>query len=156
MTGLNLRALLGSLHDHDVRYVLIGGVAVGAHGYIRATVDADIVPDPDPDNLRRLGNALVSINATLPLSGDAPFRHAQHGPALLRSRNITLATRFGDLDIIQWADGVPSFAALDDRALDSALLGVPVRVCALGDLRAMKQAAGRTVDRLDLENLPLG
>lgn len=65
MSPLDLRGLLAALHDGQVRFVLIGGVAVGAHGYVRATEDVDIVPDPSPENVRRLGNALVDMDATL-------------------------------------------------------------------------------------------
>jgi predicted nucleotidyltransferase len=58
LSELDLRRLLESLRDHDVRFIVIGGVAVGAHGYVRATEDLDVVPDPDPANLDRLVDAL--------------------------------------------------------------------------------------------------
>lgn len=48
-----LLALLGA----GVRFVVIGGVAVGVHGFVRATEDRDIVPDPDPENLNRLAGS---------------------------------------------------------------------------------------------------
>ena len=44
MSVLDLRALLATLNEHGVRYVVIGGVAVGAHGYVRATEDLDSAP----------------------------------------------------------------------------------------------------------------
>jgi hypothetical protein len=50
----DLRSLLEALHEAGVDLVVIGGVAVGAHGFIRGTEDLDVVPDPDPDNLVRL------------------------------------------------------------------------------------------------------
>jgi len=56
--------------------------------------------------------------------------------------------------VVQLADGVPSFAVLDRDAVNSDLLGVPVRICSLARLREMKEAQGRTQDRADLENLP--
>lgn len=45
---LDLAHLFGRLRDADVRYVAIGGIAVGVHGYVRMTLDfdIDIVPDP--------------------------------------------------------------------------------------------------------------
>jgi hypothetical protein len=93
MTELDLRALLDALHQREVRFVVIGGLAVAAHGYVRATEDLDIVPDPDRENLRRLSNALVDLEATLPLDGDRPFEPARHDAALRRGRNLTLLTR---------------------------------------------------------------
>jgi len=67
---------------------------------------------------------------------------------------VTADTRFGGLDIVQRASGVPSYSQLAEDAVDSELLGVPVRICSLARLREMKQAAGRDQDRADLANLP--
>lgn len=61
MSELDLRALLELLHERDVRFVVIGGVAVAAHGYVRGTEDLDLVPDPDPQNLERLTAALDDL-----------------------------------------------------------------------------------------------
>lgn len=44
---LDLQALLRALAEADVRYLVVGGVAVAAQGYVRATEDVDLVPDPD-------------------------------------------------------------------------------------------------------------
>jgi hypothetical protein len=63
-------------------------------------------------------------------------------------------TRFGGLDVVQRAQGVPSYSQLIEDAVESDLLGIPVRVCSLTRLREMKLAQGRTQDQLDLENLP--
>jgi hypothetical protein len=154
VTELDLRALLDALHRHQVRSIVIGGLAVGGHGYVRATKDLDIVPDPDRDNLRQLSNALVDLEAVVPLDDGRPFEHARHGTVLRRGRNLTLTTRFGGLDLVQRASGVPTYDALDAQAIDSDLLGVPVRICSLAHLRQMKEARGTTQDRADLERLP--
>jgi len=52
------------LCEHQVEFVLIGGFAVALHGYVRATKDIDIVPEPSPENLTRLWRALTAIDAT--------------------------------------------------------------------------------------------
>jgi hypothetical protein len=82
----DLAGLVGVLADYRVRYVVIGGVAVAAHGYVRATEDVDLVPDPDRDNLDRLGKALVSLDA-----GSRPSRAAGSVPSSGR-RCIAVAT----------------------------------------------------------------
>jgi hypothetical protein len=151
---LDLRALLGTLNEHGVDYVVIGGVAVAAHGYVRATRDLDIVPEPSGHNADRLARALASMGATLTLGGGRPFRPAGDVTTLRRRRNMTLDTRHGALDVVQAAPGVPSYAALEERSKRSDLLGVPVRVCSLDDLREMKMARGSDRDQLDLSNLP--
>ena len=61
--ALNPEPLLRALHDAGVRHIIIGGFAVNAHGVIRPSRDLDIVPDPDPDNLRRLAHLLADIDA---------------------------------------------------------------------------------------------
>lgn len=133
---------------------MIGGVAVGAHGYVRATADLDLVPDPDPENLDRLVIALHSLEATLPTASDRPFDPAGDAPVVRRGGNVTADTKFGGLDIVQLAKGVPGYSQLKIDAVESDLLGVPVRVCSLTRLREMKEAKGRAQDRADLENLP--
>jgi hypothetical protein len=151
---LELRELLSALTAAQVELVVIGGVAVAAHGYVRATADLDVVPAPSPENAERLADALVSVDATLPLADDRPFSRAQDLIALKRRANLTLDTRHGGLDVVQRAAGVPSHATLDESAVESDLLGLRVRVCSLSDLRRMKEAQGRPQDLADLANLP--
>jgi hypothetical protein len=154
LTEFDLRSLLQALHDHGIRFVIIGGVAVGAHGYVRATADLDLVPDPDPSNLDRLVQILDSLEATLPTAGNRRFDPSQDSRIVRRGGNVTAETTFGGLDVVQLADGVPGYSQLAADAVESDLLGVPVRVCSLARLREMKRAQDRAQDRADLENLP--
>lgn len=71
-----------------------------------------------------------------------------------RGGNVTAMTRFGGLDIVQRAPGVPSYSQLIGDAVESELLGIPVMVCSLSRLREMKAAQNREQDRADLANLP--
>ena len=154
MSVLDLRAILSTLAEHEVRFVVIGGVAVGAHGYIRATEDLDIVPEPSAENAERLSRALAVLEATLPTAGGRKFQPAGDLAALKRRRNVTLDTRHGGLDVVQQAPGVPAFATLEEGAIPTDLLGVGVRVCSLRHLRAMKEARSSAQDKADLERLP--
>jgi len=152
----DLRALLEALNEAGVSFVVIGGVAVGAHGYVRGTEDLDVVPDPDPENLARLTAVLRKLDSTLPTVGDRPFNPATDAGVIRRGGNVTTMTRFGGLDVVQRARGVPSYTQLAADAVDSELLGVPVKICSLSRLREMKQAQNRIQDLADLENLPEG
>jgi hypothetical protein len=154
LTEFDLRSLLEVLHDHDVRFVVIGGVAVGAHGFVRGTEDLDLVPDPDPENLKRLTVALADLESTLPTVGGRQFDPANDASVIRHGGNVTATTKFGALDVVQRAQGVPGYSQLVDDAVKSDLLGIPVHVCSLARLREMKQAQSRTQDLLDLENLP--
>jgi hypothetical protein len=156
VTTFDLRGLADALARRGVDYIVVGGVAVGAHGYVRATRDLDIVPDPDRENLRRLATTLRDLDATLSLAAGRPFNPATELPRLEKRENMTLETRLGGLDVIQRAPGVPSFTTIAADAIDAELLSVPVRICSLEHLREMKAAAGRAQDLADLANLPGG
>lgn len=154
MSELDLRALLAALTEHRVRFVVIGGVAVAAHGYLRATEDLDLVPDPAPANLDLLTAALKDLDSTLPAVEGRPFDSERDGAVILRGGNVSADTRFGGLDVVQRLRGVPPYADLVAEAVESDLLGVPVKICSLDHLRSMKQALSRGQDKVDLENLP--
>jgi hypothetical protein len=73
MTGeqLDLRELLERLVKAQIGFVLVGGLAVNAWGYLRATRDVDLVPDPDPRNLAALGELLASLGGRVQVRGGA-------------------------------------------------------------------------------------
>jgi predicted nucleotidyltransferase len=54
----DFKEFLRYLKDHEVRFLLIGGYAVNAHGYIRNTVDIDVWVASDPENRRRVVHAV--------------------------------------------------------------------------------------------------
>jgi len=150
----DLRSLLAALHEHGVDFVVIGGVAVGAHGYIRGTEDLDVVPDPSPENLDRLAGVLEELDSTLPTVDGRRFDPRTDTQVVRRGGNVTAETKFGGLDVVQRALGVPGYDSLSEDAVTSELLGVPVRICSLPRLREMKEAQGRPQDKADLANLP--
>jgi hypothetical protein len=154
LNEFDLRSLLEALNEGGVHFIVIGGVAVGAHGYVRGTEDLDLVPDPDPENLGRLTAALGALKSTLPTVADRPFDPTTDAGVIRRGGNVTAMTRFGGLDIVQRARGVPSYSQLISDAVESELLGIPVMICSLTRLREMKRAQDREQDRADLANLP--
>jgi hypothetical protein len=158
--ALNPEPLLRALHEAGVRHIIIGGFAVNAHGVIRPSRDLDIVPDPDPANLRRLAQLLAAIDARHVGLGDFDPDEFPFDPTrpegLEGGANFRLETSLGDLDIMQWIAGIeaePAYTALAANALSGELGGVPLHVCGLDDLIAMKRAAGRPRDLDDLQRL---
>lgn len=69
------------------------------------------------------------------------------------SEQVAIETGLGRLDVVQGLDGVPDFEELRSPAVEAEILGSTVWVCWREDLRAMKQAAGRTRDLADIEDL---
>ena len=145
--------LLRRLADADVRFVVVGGLALNAWGVMRGTKDVDVVIATDSDNIRRVAEIAVAANG-----------HVQQGEAFLGTsfsiaaalaggEQVAIETDLGRLDVVQGLDGVPTFDDLRSRAAEAEILGSKVWVCSREDLRAMKQAAGRTRDLADLEDL---
>lgn len=152
--------LIAALDAAGVEYVLIGGLAVAAHGFPRATKDIDIVPSPDPANLSRLARLLMDLGTEidgadefdpgeLPVDPLDPAQLAQGGHFVLR-------TRLGRLDIMQWVLGIEAdnaYELLARDALRSSVGGHEVQVTSLAHLVTMKRSAGRPQDLEDLRRL---
>lgn len=152
--------LLLTLTNAQVEFIVVGGVAVGVHGFVRATKDLDIVPDPAPENLARLAGALVEMEAQQAGTGDfspEEFPHDPTDPAqLAEGANFRLETSHGPLDIMQWLPGIEAdlaYSELAPTAVEVTFRDRQIRVCALDQLRAMKRAAGRPQDLEDLARL---
>ena len=155
--ALDVDALLRVLREHGVEFVVIGGFAVAAHGYVRATKDLDIVPRPEPANRRRLFAALRSIEAEpLELTDFAleELPVAFDPAGLDEGGNWALRTTHGRIDVMQWVAAIDDYARLSADALAVELPEVgQVLFAGFEDLVAMKDAAGRPEDRIDLARL---
>jgi hypothetical protein len=152
---LQLEPLVSVLVEHRVDFVVVGGLAVAAHGFPRATKDIDICPDPGDENLRRLAAALVDLEAA-PIGLDE-FEGEFDLKGLKRGGNWTLMTRHGRLDVMQAfsldGNGDGDFEDLAPRTVERDFLGHRTRFCGYDDLLRMKRAAGRAQDEVDIESL---
>lgn len=145
--------ILVAVSDHGVDFVVIGGIAVQAHGYIRATNDVDIVVEPRTLNLSRLSEALAALESELRTPGTLELTDPHQ---LRQAPLIPVMTRAGPLDVVNVehvAGGPRSYEALRDAALRVDLRGREIAVAALPDLIRMKRAAGREQDLMDIEAL---
>jgi predicted nucleotidyltransferase len=146
------RKLLRRLVEGNVDFVVVGGFAAIAHGSARLTQDLDICYSGEPENLKALGSVLVKLGAHLRgVDEDVPF--VPDHRALRRTTILTLDSPDGPIDLLVEPSGSPPYRELRRRALQVELDGVGVRVASLDDLIAMKNAAGRTKDLLDIEEL---
>jgi nucleotidyltransferase AbiEii toxin of type IV toxin-antitoxin system len=144
--------LIGKLLRAGVDFVVIGGVAVVIQASPRFTRDLDISYATDAANLERLGTLLIELDARLRgVEEDLPF--SPDARTLRHAQMLRLTTRDGDLDLLADPPGSPGYPALRRRADIVDLDGDSVRVASLEDLIAMKRAAGRAQDEIDVESL---
>ena len=153
-------AILATLIRNAVSFVVIGGVAVAHHGYVRTTNDIDIVPEPNEENLARLWNALAEMEARpLSLSDFRP----EELPAsftldrLLEFGNWDLATKYGRIDILQYVVGKletpEDYERLAQAADETHFDFGTVRFPSFVDLIDFKNLAGRDQDMTDIRAL---
>jgi hypothetical protein len=149
---LDAEGILRRLTAHDVDYVVIGGIAAVLHGSSRNTFDLDICFATDPRNLEALGAVLVDLNARLRgLEEPVPF--VPDAATLRRVQVLTLETDLGDFDVMSRPEGAPGYEALRRTADRYDLGGFSVLVASVADLIAMKRAAGRDKDLVDVGEL---
>ncbi len=147
-------ATLRALADGRVEFVLIGGLAVGMHGAVRATKDVDIPPDPAPDNLERLAATVRAIEGRqIGIDTECLPHQATDADGLTAGGSLQLATIYGQLDIMQAGGTIPPYEELAEDALETDYEGIRIRYCSRDHLIAMKRAAGRPRDLLDLDEL---
>jgi hypothetical protein len=151
---LNLLEVLGR---HHIPYVVIGGHAVNFHGFVRVTEDTDLVWIRSTETEESLFQALIEIEAKYigdeidPATG-IERTHPITLPFIQASPLMMLWTKFGFLDLFDYIPGLPKEDV--QQLLESSIAAGGIRYVSLPWLRQMKVAAGRTKDRLDLENLP--
>ncbi len=142
--------LLGPLIAHGVDFVLIGGQAGIAHGSAYPSYDLDVLYSRDRDNVVRLVAALEEIGVRLRgAPRDVPF--ILDTKTIENGANFTFVTPYGDLDVLADAAGMPSYEELKAEAVDREIFGHIVKAASIDHLIAMKRAAGRTKDKLMVE-----
>lgn len=140
--------VIKALNQSGVRFVVVGGLAVAAHGVVRATRDLDLVPEPSPANLESLAEVLGQLGAEHPVADHLT------GEALARPVSMKLRTDYGEVHVLNRMPGTAPFAELVADALIVELEpGVSAAICSLPHLRQMKRASTRPRDAVDLAEL---
>lgn len=140
--------IVAALARAHVDYVIVGGLAVGAHGVVRATRDVDLVPHPAGENMAALAAVLVELGGEHPIGGGLT------GESLARPASFKVVTRHGAVQVLNRVEGVPPFRELHaDRILVELTDDAVAPVCSLAHLLAMKRSAGRPRDEVDLAEL---
>lgn len=155
----SVRAIVEALNGAGVRYLVAGGLAVVAHGYLRYTKDVDLVIQLHPDNLRHAFEALAGLGYRpgIPVTTEE-FLDAGNRDRWVREKDMTVFQLWSedhretsvDVFVREPFDFDREYAA----ALRKFLFGrIEVPVVSLPTLIDMKEAAGRPEDKIDVEHL---
>ena len=139
----DFKEFLKSLDAHSARYLLIGGYAVNAFGYVRNTVDMDVWIASDPDNQQKVLQAIRDF--AFP---GAPGDLLHEPDAMVRMGLPPLRIEvLKKISGVEFEDCWPRRLVIDDDGLQIAFIS-------LEDLKRNKLASGRRKDLLDLDELP--
>jgi hypothetical protein len=155
------QSVFKALIDAEVRFIVVGGLAVNVHGLMRMTLDIDLVVQLVPENIRRTFDALKSAGyrPTVPITaGD--FGNAKKRKSWIKEKGMRVLRFYNDkhretpVDLL--VSEPFSFVGEYKRAVIRTLEGVgDIRIVSLPTLLRMKKIAGRAQDIADLDNLRL-
>jgi hypothetical protein len=154
-----LEELVRSFDSRGVRFIVVGGLAVSAHGYVRNTVDVDLVIALDPDNIRAAFEALraVDYRPGVPITAeqfaDRPLRESW-----IRDKGMVVLSFWSDhhreTPVDVFVTEPFDFAREYSAGLIQELApGLSLRFPTLDTLIDMKLKAGRGKDKIDVEYL---
>jgi predicted nucleotidyltransferase len=154
----SVQTIFRRLNEAGVRYVVVGGLAVVVHGYQRFTSDVDLMLDLDEDNVRRALEVLKNegfaprIPVPMEMFADAAMRESW-----VRDKNMLAygldseQHRMTHVDL--FVKNPVDFEATYAQAVRQKIGDVEIVVISLDGLIYLKELAGRTQDKLDVENL---
>ncbi len=149
-----LKELVQALQAAEVDLVIVGGVAMSAHGSAHVTQDLDVCYSRAPDNLERLVRALAPLKPRLRVESEPeglPF--LWDAETLRRGLNFTLMTHHGDVDLLGEVSGLGAYEEVRRSAEHIELFGKEIWVLGLPGLIASKQAAARPKDLRQIPEL---
>lgn len=155
---MKIAELLQSLSDSQVHYVLVGGMAVQLHCFLRATLDIDLVLAMNDENLVRFIDVAKSCGLTpgIPVPIDS-LRNADQIAQWHREKGmLTFSLREphaggGMVDVLVRPE--VTFERLFANAVEGKLFGRRVPIASIDDLLPMARINDRPKDRLDIEAL---
>jgi hypothetical protein len=140
-----LKGVFKSFQQHNVKYVVIGGIAAVLYGVPRATFDLDILIEASPENAQRLLDALIDAGM-----GTATLTNSDE----ILANDITIFKDRVRIDVQLSIPGI-QFEKSWNRKQTMQYQGQQFYVVSIEDLIRSKRAAGRDVDLEDVRLLEL-
>jgi len=150
--------LLKAMEDKGIRYVVVGGVAVVLHGFVRATMDLDLVVSLDADNTGRFLQLVKELGyrpkIPIPLEqfADPAKRREWIETKGMRVFSLHHSMRVPELVDVFTSEPIP-FDELQARRVRVPVEGISVSIASRRDLKVLKRAAGRPQDLQDIAAL---
>ena len=141
----DFKEFLRFLTEAEVEYLLIGGYAVGYHGYPRTTADMDIWVAISPSNARKLVGVFQRFGMKDPSITPSLFQE--------RGKIIRMGVPPMRIEVLTEIDGVV-FADCYNARVSAEIDGQTVQLISREHLRMNKRASGRHKDLDDLDHLP--
>jgi len=151
---VDMRGLIRGLHSHDVEYILFGALAMILYGYVRTTEDLDVLIAPEQENLDRVAEWLISIDAVLKLNPNRRFGPRERW-GLHKGSNATVLTTLGQVDVVQRLPGLPDWPQLMEEAELYEIEDLTVPVLNRATLIELKRRRGSHLDLADIEAIEL-
>lgn len=159
MRKSSIESIARALNRANVPFIVVGGLAVVAHGYNRNTQDLDLVIRLEPDSIQRAFGALASLGyrPLVPVTAESfadPAQRArwevEKGMMVLNFHSDQHRQTPVDLFVREPFDFPSEY---DSARVEEVAPGVPMRVVRLQTLLALKKAAGRPQDLADIAEL---
>lgn len=141
----DFEAILKTLAKHEVRFIVVGGVAAVLHGAPVTTFDLDLVHSRNPDNLARLVLALEELDAYYRGRGDQRLRPIAGN--LAYPGHHLLMTKYGPLDLLGTIGAGRGFDELLEGSTELEISGLHLKVLSLEAVIEAKEFAGSEKDR---------
>lgn len=159
MNTHSLTVIIRALNEHKIKYLIAGGLAVVAHGFVRFTADIDIILEMSESNLKDAMDIFHSLGfiprAPVPIES---FADAQERNRWIQEKGLTVFSLWSRehplAEVDLFVSDPVGFDAAYGRAARFALEpNLEATFLSLEDLIATKKVAGRFKDRDDIENL---
>jgi hypothetical protein len=146
--GPDLSGVVADANASGLKHVVIGGFAVIAHGYFRATKDSDLLVPDGPETNEAILRFFERIGATRFSDGKVLTAEDVAG-----AHHLRVDSRHGVIDIMR--GGLPplDYETVAARSVEGSWRESPFRVASLSSLVGFKRLANRSQDRVDLEKL---
>ncbi len=133
------------LNKHDVKYLVVGGYAVGAYGFPRYTGDIDFWISANKDNAERIVKALLEFGFGSLDINESDF--------LKTNFVVQLGYPPNRIDILTGVSGLDFQECWNEKKIIESN-GIEINFISLHHLKINKKISGRDKDKLDLKNLP--